>query len=131
MQTELKNKPQVFMLLFGGLTLGSLLLKKPFHTAIPFYVLLGTMLYINVFIITNQLITLMNPDEGWFIDSNGERQRVMQMNWIWGVFTGLILSPLLVILYHKKINRNSLIEISMTTLFIISTAIIYIKHEMM
>lgn len=131
MQTKLKNEPQIYMLLFGLLTLGSLFAKQPFKTSIPFYILLGTMLYINIFILTNQIVNIISPDDGWVVDTNGERHRVMQMNWIWGVLAGLVLSPLTIILYHKKIRRNKVLEISLTTIFIILTTIIYIKHEIL
>src|SRR5690554_4452737 len=124
MQTQLKNEPQIYMLLFGLLTLGSLFAKQPFKTSIPFYILLGTMLYINIFILTNFIVNTISPDDGWFVDNNGERHRVMQMNWIWGVLVGLVLSPLTIFIYHKIIKRNKVLEVSLTTVFIILTAII-------
>ena len=128
MQTQLKNEPQIYMLLFGLMTLGSFFAKQPFTTSIPFNILLGIMLYINIFILTNIIVNTISPDDGWFVDKNGERHRVMQMNWIWGVLSGLILSPLTIVLYHKKIERNKALEVSLTTIFIILTAIIYIKY---
>ena len=131
MQTQLKNEPQIYMLLFGLLTLGSLFAKQTFKTSIPFYLLLGTMLYINIFILTNQIVNIISPDHGYVVDSNWERHRVMQMNWIWAVLTGLVLSPLTIILYHKKIQRNKALEISFTAIFTILTAIIYIKHAIL
>lgn len=131
MQTDLKNKPQVYMLLFGLLTLGSLFAKQPLKTSIPFYILLGTMLYINIFILTNLVVNATSPDDGWVLDSNGTRRRVMQMNWIWAVLAGLVLSPLTIILYHKKTQRNKALEILFTTVFIILSAIIYIKYEIL
>lgn len=131
MQTQLKNQPQIYMLLFGLLTLGSLLAKQTFNTSVPFYILLGTMLYINIFILTNRIVTIISPNDVWGADTNGERHRVMPMNWVWGVLTGLVLSPLAIMLYHKKVKRNKRLEISLTTIFIVLTAIIYIKHELL
>jgi drug/metabolite transporter (DMT)-like permease len=128
MQTHLKNEPQIYMLLFGFLTLGCLFAKQP-KTSIPFYILLGSMLYVNIFIFTNLIVNKINPYDGWFIESNGERHRVMQMNWIWGVLFGVIFSPLTTILYHKKLHRNKVLEVSLITIFIVVTAIIYIKYE--
>ena len=129
MQTQLKNEPQINMLLFGFLILGSLFAKQPSKISIPFYILLGLMFYINIFIMTNLIVNKINPDDGWFDDSNGERHRVMQMNWVWGVLLGFIFSPLTIVLYHKKIHRNKVLEILLTTIFIVVTAIIYIKHK--
>jgi hypothetical protein len=131
MQTGLKHDPQVFMLLFGLLTLGSLYDTQPSKTSIPFYILLGTMLYINIFILNELIVNTISPNNGWFVDSNGEKRRVMQMNWIWGVLAGFVLSPVIIIFYHKKVRRNKVLEIAFTTIFIILTAIIYIKNEIL
>ena len=130
-QTELKNTPQVFMLLFGLFTLSSFFAKQPFKTSIPFYFLLGKLIYINIFQLTNLIVNSINPENGWIVDNNCERYRVMQTNWIWGILAGFILSPLTIVLYHKKITRNKVLEISLTTIYIILTAIIYIKHELL
>lgn len=131
MQTNLKNKPQVYMLLFGIFTLWTLYTKLPFKTSLLFYVLLGTMLYINIVIIANLLANMINPNDGWHIDSGGTKHRIMQMNWIWGAAIGLILSPLSIIFYHKKVQRNKTLEIILTTIFILTTAFIYIRQELL
>jgi hypothetical protein len=89
------------------------------------------MLYINIFILTNQIVNIISPDHGYVVDSNWERHRVMQMNWIWGFLAGIVLAPLTIILYHKKIQRNKALEISFTAIFTILTAIIYIKHAIL
>ena len=130
-QTELKNESQVYMLLFGLLTFVSFFAKKPFKTSIPFYILLGIMLYTSILIITTQVVNLIRPNDGWFVESNGERHRVMQMNWMWGVLFGFVFSPVIIVLYHKKVQRNKTLEISLTAIFIILTAIIYIKQEIL
>ncbi len=131
MQTGLKSGPQIVMLLFGLLTLGSLLAKQPFNTSIPFYILLGTMMFVNIFIMTGLITDVLSPDDVRPVDTKVERHYVMQMNWIWGVLATLVLSPLTLLLYHKKIQRNKVLEISLTTIFIILTAIIYIKNEIL
>ena len=131
MQTELKSTPQLFMLLFGLLTLGSLVAKQPFKTSILFYILLEVMLFISIFILTSLIVNTIMPDDGWVVDDKGERYRVMEMNWMWGVLAGLVISPAVVFLYHRKIQRNKVLEISLTAIFIISTAIIYITHEIL
>lgn len=74
-------------------------------------------------------MNIIDPEDGWITDSNGEKQRVMQMNGIWGVFLGLLLSPILVTLYQRRIKRNTSLEIAFTTVFIIVTAVIYMKEE--
>ncbi len=125
MQTKLRDDPQVYMLLFGLLTWVSLFAKRTFLTSIPFYILLGVMLYMNIFMQTYQLSNFINPNDGWVVDSSGERQRVMQLNWVWCILAGLVLSPLIIILYHKKAQGNKVVEIAFVSVFVLVTAIIY------
>lgn len=127
LQFKLKRQPQIYMLLFGIVTLASLFAKPPFKTGLPFFILFGIMCYISIFVLNIEIMNIINPEDGWITDSNGEKQRVMQMNWIWGVFLGLLLSPILVTLYQRRIKRNTSLEIAFTTVFILVTAIIYIK----
>lgn len=129
MQTYLKNDPQIYMLLFGLITLTSFFAKNPFKTSIPFYILLSIIFFVNVNILTSIIVDIIYPNDGWIIDENGEQFRVMAMNWIWGIIIGFITTPLFIILYHKKINRNSVLEIGFTILFMNSTTLIYIIYE--
>ena len=131
MLTQLKNKPQVYLLLFGLLTLGSLIFTRPIKTSIPFYLLLGIMLYVNLFIVILLLVNVINPNDGLFIDSNGETQYVMAMNWIWGAFIGAILAPFAIYQYHKKVSRNKVLEIGLTSAFVLLTAILYFSNELL
>ena len=130
MQTGLKNEPQIEMILFGFITLASLFIKQPNNTSILLYILLAMLIYINTFIVTNFIVNIINPDDGWFVDNTG-RHRVMSLNWIWGVVAGIIISPLMVIIYHKFVKRNRLLEILLTIFFIITTIIIYIIYEIL
>src|SRR5690606_41766248 len=85
MQTELKSTPQLFMLLFGLLTLGALVAKQPFKTSILFYILLEVMLVIRIFILTKLIVSTIMPEDDWVVDGKGERYGVMEMIWMWGV----------------------------------------------
>lgn len=127
MQTRLKDGPQLLLLAFGLLTVVSFYAKPPFRSSVPFYILLGAMLYTSIFLLVHLITNSIAPDTAWIIDAHGERRRVMGMNWIWGVLAGLILSPLMLILYHRKVRRNRILEISLTVVFILSTGIIYFK----
>lgn len=124
---QLKSELTVFVLLFVLVILGSLVGKPPLKSSIPFYFFLGTLLFIHIFFLTNFIVSTIFPMDGLVIDTNGEKQRVMQMNWVWGFIAGLVLSPLTVFLYHKKIKQNKVLEILLTTLFIILTVIINLK----
>jgi sterol desaturase/sphingolipid hydroxylase (fatty acid hydroxylase superfamily) len=121
----LKDEPQGGMLIFSGLTLLTFLIRQDKIATVLFYIIFGTMLYINFFLLTNEIIDILNPDRGW-IEIDGERRRVMDVSWVLGVIVGLLLAPLTVLLYHKKIKRNRMVEIATTTIFLIVTTIIYL-----
>ncbi len=127
-QTHLKKEPQLYMLLLGLLTLASFFVRLPFKTPVLFYILLATMLYTTIFLCTHLLLNAMSSNEGWVVSA--ENHRLMQSNYIVGLLSGLVLSPLILILYHKKAPRNKRLEISLTAIFSIITAIIYIKYEL-
>ena len=131
MQSHLKEGPQIFILLFGLIALASLLVKPSFFTSIPFYILLGIMIFINALLLTNFFVNLANPHAGWFTDNHGVKHRAMHMNWVWGVISGIISSILALFFYHKLIKRNRNLEISLITIFIVVTAIIYVKNEIL
>lgn len=131
MQVHLKSGPQLLMLVFGLIVLASLLAGKHFKTPVPFYLFIGAMVFTNAFMLTTHFANVMNPDSGWIVDSNGVRQRVMNMTWIWGVLSGLILTPLAILVYHKFIKRQPILEISTTVLFLVLTAMVYVQHEIL
>ncbi len=81
--------------------------------------------------LTTHLANVINQDIGWIVDSNGVRQRVMNMTWILGVLSGLILAPLAVFIYHKFIKRQPILEISTTVLFLVLTAMVYVQNEIL
>lgn len=130
-QTHLKSMPQIIMFFFGIFTLASLSIKSSFISSIPFYVVLLVMFYINIYLLTHLIVDFIHPYQGWITNPNGTIDRRMNTNWIWGIFTSFILSPLAVIFYYKKIQRNKFLEMSFMSIFIILTAIIYIKDELL
>src|SRR5690606_18768239 len=101
MQTELKSTPQLFMLLFGLLTLGSLVAKQPFKTSILFYIFHDVMPVISIFLLASLIVNRIMPDDGWVVDDKGERYRVMGMNRMWRVLARLLISPAVVFFWHR------------------------------
>lgn len=77
--------------------------------------------------LTNSVIDILTPKR---IVEEGDEvlYPVANMNWVWGVILGFILSPMTIILYHKTNSRNRLLEIGVTALFILSTTVIYIIY---
>ncbi len=128
LQTHLKNKPQIFMLVLGVLTFSSFVFRKKLIATILFSIILGIMLYVNLFLLTNFIVDTVNPDKEWG-DLDEVRHRGMDMNWIWGVQAGIILSPLILFFYHISKLRSRMIETVVTALFVITTMVIYIIYE--
>jgi hypothetical protein len=129
-QTDLKKDAHLFTLCFGLMAFISLFSKPPFKSSLPFYMLLGLMIYFNILIFTGPIVNILNPDDGWVVDKSGERHRIMQMNWAWGALIGLIISPLTILFYHKFIRRNKYLEILFTATFVVVTGITYIKYQL-
>lgn len=128
-QTGLKENPQKIMIGFGGILLILKIFREENLSTLMFYILIGILLYVAIFIGIGYIVHKLNPDAGW-IEINGERQRVMNMNWIWGVLGGIILSPIIIRKYHKSINRNKILELIFVAFFVIITTIIYVKYEL-
>jgi len=114
MQMQLKNKPQVFMLLLGVLTLISFFTKYKTISTILLYMLLATLLYMTYFSLTYLVIT---GSDDWL--------------GIYGIMTGLILSPLTILLYHKMKRRNKKMEVAVTAIFVFVTTLVYINYELL
>ena len=127
-QINLKNNIQLFIIIISFLILISQLTKRSAKISILFYILLGTLFYSNIFVISFYLIDLINPYDGLDTYNNGEKFRVMQTNWIWSVLLGIILSPWAIFQYNKIKPRYRILEISLTLVFILSTTILYIFY---
>lgn len=126
---EIKSDAELFLLFLSLITLLSLLFRQPYTTSIVFYILLGIILFENIFFVVDMFVNTFTPDSGEVIESNGTRHRVMQMNWVWGVLCSLSLTPLIIFFYYKKKQQYKLLEIGLTVIFIIETAINYLKNE--
>lgn len=124
----LKTEPKVFLLALGLATIASYYSNGHVKTTVPFYLLLGITLYINIFVAANTWTNMVNHDDGWSVMANGERGRVMQMNWVNGVLAGLVLSPIIVFIYHKLSGRNRELEIVFAAIFTIAAGIALITR---
>jgi len=129
MQTELKENPQKIMIGFATFVLLLKIFKVENLATIFFYILLTVLFYNTLFMIIGYIVHQLNPNAGW-VNIDGERQRVMNWNWIWGVLGGLIFSPILVYKYHKSIKRNKILEMIFVGIFIIVSILIYLIFEM-
>src|SRR4051812_26442471 len=96
----LKDGPQVFLLVLGALTLITFLVKARDYAVILFYLLFGIMCYINYFLLTYWIINTLNPDAGW-VTFEGERYRVMTMDWVWAILAGLVLASVTMYAYSR------------------------------
>lgn len=129
-QSGLKNDIQLYLILFGLVSLASLFSNGAFKTKLPFYILLGIMLYVNIFMLTNYVVNKLQADNAWITDNNGQKHRIMQWQWLWGALSGIIISPLLVLFYHTKIKSNKIIERAYIIMFISASILIYVKHKL-
>jgi len=124
MQTHLKDLPLVLMLIFGAMTLTAYLLRQESNSTMFFYFLLGTMFFINYFMLTDLFVNWLYPAKG--IELNGKIYRTMNMNWVWGLIIGFVLAIGTLVLYYKINRRSRTLEIGTTILFLTTTLIIYL-----
>lgn len=123
LQAHLKFSIQILTFSYAVITLGTLFIRRTKLTSILFYVLLGYVTFINIFILTTIILDVINPNDGTvFID--GKVRRVMHTNWITGFVLALVISPILVWQYHKKIKRDKITEIVFNILYIIIAALV-------
>ena len=127
MLSNLKTDVLVIMLVLGFLALSSILVKS-FTTSIIFYLFLAMMIFINVIFIKNVVIDNPNTFDIWSIYTDTEKISDIPNNIVWGVLIGLVLSPILVFFYHKKIHRNQYLEVAFTVIFIVVTILLFISR---
>lgn len=127
-QTHMKKNPQIILMGLGGILLLLKVAKENKVSSVLFYILLGVLCYDLIFMLTNHVAYTLNPDAGW-TEVDGKRYRVMNYTWVWGVIAGLILSPILLIIYRKSVQRNQLLEGIFVALFLMSSCLIFYINE--
>ncbi len=123
-QIGLKENPQRIMIGFGMITLILKFFKQEKVSTILFSFLIGVLLCVVIFIGIEFFVHKLNPNAGW-VEVDGKKRRVMDMNWVWGILGGIIISPIITIKYYKSVNKNKILELIFLILFIIVTTIIY------
>ena len=123
--TDLKRNPVLFVSLFAGITLASFFIKQNTISTTLFYILSGVMLFVDYVFLICWIIGIIDPNKGTVLFSD-KREHVMDMTWIWGVVLGLLLTPLTLAMYNKSKRRNRKLEIAVTAIFFIVTAIIWL-----
>lgn len=127
-QTEVKEEPQIFMLLLGAGTLLFLLIGLKPASTILFYILLGVLLYVNYYLLTVWILDTIDPEPKW-IEVDGERHHVIKTGEIFfALVAPFFFSMFTVVLYHKKMRRNHTLEVAMTALFLLVTAVVYFSY---
>lgn len=127
MPVDVKEEIPLLMLLLGILTFATQTVGKPVKSRGAFYVLLGILLYTNLFQLTDILINNFHPDDGRMVDNTGGRHRLMQLNGLWGVLIAAIATPLVLLLYHYKAARNKKLEMALTMAFILWAVVVYMR----
>lgn len=126
-QASLKGAPQIVMLVWGGLTLVSLLMSQGRVANFMFTVLFGTLLAVAYF----ALIFLFT---GWmsgpYIDSEGIGRHPMPTGELFLGFVGaLVLTPFTISTYRKTHWHHRGIKITASALFCAITAVVFIVTE--
>jgi hypothetical protein len=123
----LKAFVYLWVLLFGGVTLVSLLLNKKTISTILFYLLIGLILLVTYLMLINLIIPMRDPNIIGAIA--GKHDDKIYMDWRWGILFGFLLTFLTILLYHKSRQKNRVIEIAFAVLFIVIAFIRYIMES--
>jgi len=79
-------------------------------------------------LLTNFIVDAISSKKEW-VEINGVMRRQMNMDWIWGVLVGIVLSPLMLIVYNKARPKHRIMEVVTTTMFLVITTVVYLIYE--
>ena len=126
-QTSLKGAPQIVMLVWGGLTLLSLLMSQGRVANFMFTVLFGTLLAVAYFALIFLFTSWMSDP---YIDSEGIRRHPMPTGELLLGFVGAsVLTPFTISIYRKTHWHHRGIKIAASALFCAITAVVFIVTE--
>ena len=126
-QASLKGAPQIVMLVWGGLTLLSLLMNQGRVANFMFTVLFGILLAAAYFALIFLFTSWMS---GPYIDSKGIRRHPMPTGELFLGFVGaLVLTPFVISTYRKTHWHHRGIKITASALFCAITAVVFIVTE--
>lgn len=129
MQTKLKSLPQIFMIIFGVITLLFSLSKFEKIFSVLFYFLVGVLLSFGIFYVTVWILNCVFPESN-IVEMEGEKRYVMNMLWLWGIPVSLIFTPLILFKFYQLKREDKKMEMIFLTLFLIMTILIFFKMEM-
>ena len=126
-QTSLKGAPQIVMLVWGGLTLLSLLMSQGRVANFMFTVLFGTLLAVAYFALIFLFASWMSDP---YIDSEGIRRHPMPTGELLLGFVGaFVLTPFTIFTFRKIHWHHRGIKIAASALFCVITAVVFIVTE--
>lgn len=126
MQMGMKGEPLLVMLVFGVLTLLSLLMNLQIANRM-FMLLFGVILAMAYFVLTFMLASSMTDP---FVDSNGVVHATMPTGELFlGLLSSLILTPWTMLKFYKLQWHHRTIKIVIMALFCLMMAVIYYVSE--
>jgi hypothetical protein len=132
MQTQLKNEPQIYFIIFSGLTALLLFTKAKVIPGILYKLLIGLMFYIMFFVVSMFIIDLIAPERATSYLEDGRKVKFNDFTFLYAVFIGLTLSVIAVVIYTRF--RIKLDLIAYEKYFALATFILtfvgYFIHEL-
>jgi|GEM_PF-1492766 uncharacterized membrane-anchored protein len=133
MQTQLKNEPQIYFIIFSGLTALLLFTKAKVIPGILYKLLIGLMFYFMFFVFCMFIFDLIAPERATGYLEDGRKVKFNDFTFLYAaVFIGLILSVFTVVIYTRF--RIKLDLIACEKYFALATFILtfvgYFIHEL-
>lgn len=125
-QPELKNKPQIALIIWGLITYALSFTQRKWLFKIPFYLILGTLVFATSFGVFIELSDLLTPVEinGQYHGTNGGLFYA-----ILGTLIGSVATIIFLFIYHKKIRLAKTIEKNYSLAFTLFVLSIWILDE--
>jgi len=101
MQTQLKNEPQIYFIIFSGLTALLLFTKAQVIPGILYKLLIGLMFYFMFFVFCMYIIDLIAPERATGYLEDGRKIKFNDFTFLYAVYIGSILSVFTVVIYTR------------------------------
>ncbi|MDX2362823.1 MAG: hypothetical protein QNK23_18580 [Crocinitomicaceae bacterium] len=129
-QTQLKQEPQIFMIALG-ITIILTSKKGSIINIILFYLLLTILFFNAIHSSIMMIIDAVSSGHVTSIGPDGIEYPLMDMTGLFMVPVAMILTPIAMVIYHRRIRKkDSRIEHHVTLAFTIISICIFLVHEL-
>ena len=128
MLTQLKQWPQIAIIILAATTLLSWFGNREIIFSIMFVILLWIIAVAAFYNCSVEIIQYFNPPKPFDFPGSDEAYP-MTYNWVWALGIGIIIPPVLLLIYNNSGARNRMIEFGFTLIFLLMAGTIFLVNE--